>query len=265
MRPALQDLAARLARAEVEGTQVPAELPGAGQLTGLADAEQVQDAVLGALGMVAASFKLGASTYGAQRALGLPRAFLAPLPAYRSLQGPSKLPWSALRQHGVECELAAALRPPTPAERALLREAPSPASLRLAESLVQSCHSAIEIPQTRFRALGAAGPLALVADNGAAGWTIVGAAGDPGLLQKPCIGRLHVDGTLVAEGDDRAFAMDPLRLLQQFLHQAEARGLLPEHATTVLLGSVTPYHALPGPCRVQARFEGLPGVELDFC
>lgn len=264
MRRALQDLAARLARAQVEGTPVPVEVAGAAQLTGLTDAEQVQDAVLGALGLVPASFKLGASTYGAQRALGLPRAFLAPLPSDRSLRGPAALPWSALRQPGVECELAATLRAPTPAERGLLREPPSPASLRLAEDLVQSCHSAIEIPQSRFPALGAAGPLALVADNGAAGWTVVGAAGDPALLRRPARGRLHVDGTQAAEGDDRAFALDPLRLLQQFLHQAEARGLLPGHVISVLLGSVTPYHALPGPCRVQARFEGLPGVELDL-
>lgn len=265
MNPPLQALVHRLSAAQADGTTLHAAgLPGLEALQTLDDAEKVQDALLRKLGWAPASWKLGASTYGAQRALGLRRAFLAPLPAARTLAAPARLALQVLRQRGVECELAVSLRAPVAEERGLLQQAPSSESLALAASLALSCHSAIEIPQTRFATLGAAGPLALVADNGAAGWVVVGPAGDMQALHGPCRGVLEIDGRAVAEGRDTAFVMDPLRLLQQFLHQAVQRALLPTGATTVLLGSVTPYHPVHAACRVVARFDGLPAAELTL-
>lgn len=237
----------------------PALLPAT-----LDEAEAVQDRMLQLAGFRPAGWKLGASTHAAQAALRLTRAFLAPLPVERVLASPARLRTGQLRQPGVECELAVSLRGLDAAERHLLTGAPSASSLALTAELVTACHAAIEIPESRFPKLGAAGPLALVADNGAAGWVVVGAAGDASALRGPCRAALLVDGEEVSRGDATAFAAPPLHLVREFLHRAVQRRLLPDGPTVVSLGSVTPYRALGGAARVVAQFEGLPPATLTL-
>ena len=101
-------------------------------------------------------------------------------------------------------------------------------------------------------------------DNGAAGWVVIGPAGPVDALSQSVAGELEIDGEIVARGDNSAFVIDPLRLVQGFLHQALARRLLPESANVVLLGSVTPYHPVARSARVLARFDGLLPAELQF-
>jgi 2-keto-4-pentenoate hydratase len=255
-------LGQRLAGASAEGQTLGTD--GLPALATLDEAEQVQDAFLRAAAFRPCAWKLGASTFGARRALGLPRSFLAPLPAPRVLTSPARLAMGQLRQRGVECELAVTLRGLDAAERRMFGQAASADSLALTRELVTACHAAIEIPESRFARLGAAGPLALVADNGAAGWVVLGPAGAVDVMHGPAPGRLELDGVPAAEGDASAFVDSPLRLVQAFLHQAVCRGLLPEGPTSVLLGSVTPYHALAGPARVVVRFDGLAPAELHL-
>lgn len=253
--------AQQLARAWTSGSSLATD--GVPRLSTLDQAEAVQDAALRSIGLKPHGWKLGASTHAARRALGLDTPFLAPLPEARTLLAPVRLSRARLRQCGVECELAVTLRPPSATQRALLAAPPSTHSLALAADLITACHSAIEIPESRFAAgLGAAGPLALVADNGAAGWVIVGPPGPADLISVAGAAALALDGEVVATGDVSAFVAPPLQLVQHFLHRAVQRGLLPDTPVSVLLGSVTPYRPLAGPVRVSARFDGLAPAEL---
>lgn len=255
-------LADALAQAEREGRTLAPDL--ARTPASLDEAEAVQTELLERLRWTARAWKLGASTHGARGALGLSRVFSGAVPAGRCLDTGARLPLAALRQRGVECELALTVRAPDARTLQGLEAADLPEREALARRCVLACHSALELPQSRWPTLGAGGPLALVADNGAAGWVVLGPAAAPEALHDVRTGQLWIDGAPVASGDTSAFVMPPLALLADHLVRLARRGLGATGPTTVLLGSVTPYHPLQGPARVRAAFDGLPAVELEL-
>lgn len=255
-------LADALAQAEREGRTLapdPALAPAS-----LDEAEAVQADVLERLRWRARAWKLGASTHGARNALGLSRVFSGAVPADRCLGTGARLPLATLRQRGVECELALTVQAPDTPTLQRLEAADALEREALARRCVLACHSALELPQSRWPTLGAGGALALVADNGAAGWVVLGPGAEPEALDRARTGRLWIDGEPVASGDTSAFVMPPLALLADHLLRLARRGLGDTGPTTVLLGSVTPYHPLQGAARVRAGFDGLPAVELEL-
>lgn len=188
----------RLAQAQVSGATLDQFDPP----SDVAQAEAIQDAMIAALGWTAAGWKLGASTRAAQAGLGLSRCFSGLIPADRVLASPARLSPDALRFRGVECELAFVLG------EGVRRSTGAWTELTATEA-VASVHPAIEVPETRFAALVAHGALALVADNGAAGWAVLGPPSTLAALEAFTSATLSINGQPCASGDLSAFVAPP--------------------------------------------------------
>ncbi|CAN0477646.1 unnamed protein product [Scytosiphon promiscuus] len=158
------------------------------------------------------------------------------------------------RQPGAECELAVVL-----GADLLLK----PGGYTRAEVLdaVARTIAAIEVPETRFSALAIHGGLALVADNGAAGYAVAGEGveGADSLDDLDRMGRLIVDG-----GDVRQLVALPSELLTDHVNRMAARGWEHRRGDVILLGALAPRVGLDGPARIVASVDGLGEAELHF-
>jgi 2-keto-4-pentenoate hydratase len=223
------------------------------------DAEAVQDAMLADLGHRSGSWKLGATNFTAQRNLNLGRFFSGLIPPERVLRAPASLDRHALKPAGIECEVIVRVGRDLP-----LRDAPySPDE---AMAAVETVHPGFEIPETRFSVLGAEGPFALLADNGAAGYAIVG-EGRPiaelsGML--PCSARLLIDGAVVAEGDTGALVQPIPQLLADHVNRMGRRGYATRAGDFILTGSLTPYQPLAAAGEIVGDFGPLGRVTLSL-
>jgi len=243
----------RLAQAQVSGATLDQFDPP----SDVAQAEAIQDAMIAALGWTAAGWKLGASTRAAQAGLGLSRCFSGLIPADRVLASPARLSPDALRFRGVECELAFVLG------EGVRRSTGAWTELTATEA-VASVHPAIEVPETRFAALVAHGALALVADNGAAGWAVLGPPSTLAALEAFTSATLSINGQPCASGDLSAFVAPPLALLADHLNRAAARGYRPMPGEAILLGSVTPLQAAPAGSEVTVDLGAVGQARLRF-
>ena len=246
------DPAAVLAAAHAAGG--PVSFPG-DKPTDLASAEAIQDALIARCGWTAAAWKLGATTHAARAALGLPRAFSGLIPAARVHDSGARLPMRIGGVAvGVEVEPAVRI-----ARDVTAGDLPSPDRVG---DLVASAHCAIEVPLTRFAALGSEGPLALVADNGASGHAVIGPAAPRAALEGPLTASVSAGGTTLATGDRTALLALPLALLHDHLVRVTGRGYAVRAGEVVLLGSLTPYRAPPPPAVVTVAIEGMGEVTL---
>jgi 2-keto-4-pentenoate hydratase len=251
-----QDIAARLSRAfrsfeTIELTE--AELP-----TSLAVAEQIEDAMIAKLGPIAA-WKLGATHSSGLAKMGLPRFFLGALPAGRV--APARRVAGNWRDSvGVECEYAFRFTrdfaPGTTIDSAMVKAG------------IGGVHAAFEIPESCYKVgLGGYGGLAGIADDGTAGWLVIGEEiekGAPeGLVDRPVW--LQLDDKVIVEGM-AAGRIDrfPYDLLADFARVATSRGHTIRAGHYVVPGSCTGYVPVPLGAPVAADFAGRAKVEAVF-
>lgn len=251
-------IAEMLAQAYLGGSEIPeTSLSGLTLPQDLETAERVQDAMLSRLGSPPVAWKLGASTHAARTALGLDRPFAGLLQADRVFSSPAELP-ASVSAIGIECEYAFCLgRKIGPAE-VIDRDV-------VAGSIV-SLHPAIEIPASRLPRIGALGPLMLVADNGAAGYCVIGEGRSAapylrGEAQWPAA-TLIVNGKEIASGGHAALLQSPLPLFQRWAADLVARGHVLEEGAFVLLGALTPYSIISKEDKVRADFSEIGAVFL---
>ena len=226
----------------------------------LKEAEAFQDAILQALGLSAAAWKLGASNKASQSGLGLARPFSGLLSANKLLKDGTTVEVGPWRQNGVECELAVRFRTGFDAGHA-------PVTEQEVRQALGPIHPALEIPQTRYETLATTeGPLALVADNGASGYAVLGPA-SPLLIDditEDCSATLTLDGTRLCEGTSAALVDRPIALVTDHVNRLLAR----EHATKagdyILLGSLTPYQPIPGTGLIEADFGAFGRVSVRY-
>ncbi|KCZ66061.1 hypothetical protein L53_01720 [Hyphomonas sp. L-53-1-40] len=222
-------------------------------------AEDVQDSYLRALGLKGGHWKLGASNQGSRDGLGLARPFSGLIPSTNMISSGNTRPMTDFRQPGAECELAVVLGTDLPLK---------PGGYTRTEVLdaVARTIAAIEVPETRFSALGIHGGLALVADNGAAGYAVAGEGveGADSLDDRDRVGRLIVDGVVKEEGDVRQLVALPSELLTDHVNRMAARGWEHRRGDVILLGALAPRVGLDGPARIVASVDGLGEAELHF-
>lgn len=246
---------------EAWNTGLTAALEESERPSSLAEAEVLQDDVLVHLGVAAGGWKLGATNHASRVALGFDRPFSGLLPKANILANAATVDVSRWRQRGVECELAVMLRADVSPE---IGRVWHPADML---ALFGPLLPAFEIPQTRFATLATTeGPFALVADNGAAGYAVVGEA-DTAVNCTDAADiavQLHVDGEQVATGDMTAFVARPDVLLADHVNRMSARGYSLAAGEYVFLGSLTPYCAVMGAAEIVADFGALGTVKVQY-
>ncbi len=248
-------LASRIGRSWSSGATLrldPAECP-----PDLESAEDVLWRVIRDSGRSPVAWKLGASTFLARAAQGFDRAWSAPLFAGEVLESPAHLPARADGTLGLECELVFRLGTDVPATGAL-----DPATVRL---LVAGVRAGIEVPASRYPALGAYGAPALVADRGAAGWLVVGdelAEWEPDALDT-IAARLLVDGVECGAGSGRDIIEGPLGALCDHLARMRRLGVAQPAGMLVSIGSLAGFVVVEAPCGAVAEFAGVGKATLE--
>ena len=229
--------------------ELPCDMPAA---------ERLQDAILAEMGPVAA-WKLGATVSEVRSKLGLDHAFFGALPPERLCVSPARIPADQLRMFGVETEVSFKLGRNLPV-------ASTPITEDAIESAIASVHASIEIPATRFEQLGGHGGYALVGDNGATGWLVVGDAikgwREMDLANLAVL--LEIDGVEVARGTPAVIDGGPFGSLVEHVHRAHRRGYPLSAGQYIATGSCTGYITAPVGKTVRARFGGSASVTLVF-
>jgi 2-keto-4-pentenoate hydratase len=253
LQPALPErLAAAFETADVvvpAAGELPADMPAA---------ERIKDALARTLGP-AHAFKLGATIAAVQANLGLQGPFFGALPASRVFPDGATVAGGAARQTGVESEYGFRLSRD-------LTEADLPGDVAGLAGIIDAVHPAIEIPGTRFAALGVHGGLALMADGGAAGALVLGPAQpfDPGADFNAAPVVLEIGGKQAAEGRGDIIDNGPLWPLLAFLRKALATGYTLRAGQVIVTGSCTGYIEVPRGETVVARFAALGGAEVSM-
>lgn len=233
--------------------------PIAGELPlDMPSAERLQDAVVAQLGTVGA-WKLGATVPDVRKKLGLPHTFFGAIPSERVCMSPAHIPADHLRHFGVETEVAFRLGIDLPV-------GPKPVTRETVRSAVSSVHASLEIPATRFDELGGFGGYALVGDNGATGWLVVGAPveewNEADLLAVAV--SLDVDGIALAHGTPAVVEGGPFGALVEHVHRAHRRGYALRAGQYIATGSCTGYLTVPFDKVVRGCFGPLGSVTLVF-
>ena len=203
------------------------------------------------------AWKLGASTFASRDAQGFDRAWSAPLFAGEALESPARLPARPDGTLGLECELVFRLGADVPATGALDR-----ATVR---RLVAGVRAGIEVPASRYPAIGAYGAPALVADRGAAGWLVLGdelAEWEPDEFDT-IAARVLVDGEERGVGSGRDIIEGPFGALCDHLARMRRLGVAQPAGTSVSVGSLTGFLVVAAPCTAVAEFVGIGRATLE--
>ncbi|GAV36068.1 2-oxopent-4-enoate hydratase [Roseomonas mucosa] len=230
----------------------PAEIPAS-----LAEAEAVQDAVVAGTIRKIGAWKLGATVKSVREGFGLERGFFGVLPAERVLPSGAEPPASDLPQAGVESEIAFRFGRD-------LDPRGAPWSAEEVRAAITGVHPAIEVPQTRFAALGQFGAFGLIADNGASGLGIVGEGVADWTPEELLDLRVSVsfDGAEAASGTGALVEGGPFGATVAFVALANARGYTIQTGQYVLTGSCTGCLQPPRPGLVRASFGRFGAVEM---
>ncbi|MBN8909981.1 MAG: hypothetical protein J0H99_26035 [Rhodospirillales bacterium] len=159
---------------------------------------------------------------------------------------------------GVECELVFRLGADMPS--AGLLDAATVAGL------VVAVQAGIEVPASRYPALGIYGAPALVADRGATGWLVIGEDSTdwtPAELDEMSA-RLLVNGVAHASGSGRDLIEGPFGALCDHLRRMQARGVPQPAGTLVSIGSLAGFCRVPAGASVTAEFAGLGCARLEI-
>ena len=212
----------------------------------------VQDLVVQSLGPIG-GWKVGAK--GPDR---VPTC--APLAAAGILVSPATLADGAWRVRGIETELAVRFDRDLP-------ERDTPYARAEVEAAIGAVMAAIEVVETRLVEFPSAPALAMLADMGAHGALVLGAAIDfrPGLLDTTALAaRQWFDEGEVANNVGGNPAVDLGRVLVWLVNHCAGRGLGLRQGQVVTTGSCTGMLLAPAGSRVQGVVEGIGGCELTF-
>ena len=216
------------------------------------DAYAVQDLVVQSLGPIG-GWKVGAK--------GIDRVpTCAPLTAAGILESPATLADGAWRARGVETELAVRFDHDLP-------ERDAPYTRAEVEAAIGAVLPAIEVVETRLLEFPAAPPLAMLADMGAHGALVLGAAIDfrRGLLNTAQLAAQQWFGDKeVASSVGGNPAIDLGRVLVWLANHCAGRGLGLRQGQVVTTGSCTGMLFAPEGSRVRGVVEGVGGCELTF-
>lgn len=217
----------------------------------------LQHALAESLGAVPpAGFKIGATTQQMQAYLGLDGPAAGFMEAASLHASGATLPFAALHNPGVECEIGLRLGHDLPA---------GPCGVDAAAAVVAEVFAAIEVVERRYDDLGDLGTPTLIADQVFHAAGVLGPAitAWQGIDLGGARGELHRNGECVAAGHGRDLLGHPLEALAWLAGSgaAEAFGGL-RAGQVVLLGSVTPPLWLDGPARIDVVFDSLGTVTL---
>ena len=221
-------------------------------LTEAAHAYAVQDLVIQSLGPIG-GWKVGAK--GPDR-----EPTCAPLPAAGILATPATLPDGAWRVRGIETELALRIDTDLP-------ERDAPYTLEEVIAAIGAVLPSIEVVETRLREFPKAAPLAMLADLGAHGALVTGAAQpfQSGLLATQKLAAQQWFGDKqVADSVGGNPAQDLGRVLVWLAKHCASRGLGLRQGQIVTTGSCTGMLFAPAACRVRGMVVGLGGCEVGF-
>jgi 2-keto-4-pentenoate hydratase len=243
--------------------RVAGPLPASAAPRDEAEAGAVQRAVAARKGVAVGGFKIGATGSRMQAFLGVDHpcaGFMAQSDIHRS---GATLPYAAFRAPQVECELAVRLARDLPL---------GPCSPEVAAAAVGELFAAIEIVENRY-GLPPVGDVKLVglptmiADQFYHAAAVIGEAVADwhGLDLAAIEGSLAIDGEVRNTGRGAELLGHPLHGLAWLAGSGVTAAFGGVRAgQVVLLGSVIPSIALPGPCHVRVAFTGLPPVDLRF-
>ena len=212
----------------------------------------VQDLVVQSLGPIG-GWKVGAK--------GIDRVpTCAPLPAAGILVSPATLADGAWRARGIETELAVRFDHDLP-------ERDAPYTRAEVEAAIGAVMPAIEVVETRLLEFPSAPALAMLADMGAHGALVLGAAIDfqPGLLDTTGLAaRQWFAEDEVADSVGGNPAIDLGRVLVWLANHCAGRGLGLRQGHVVTTGSCTGMLFAPAGSRVRGVVEGVGACELTF-
>lgn len=228
-------------------------------ITSIDEAELIQDALISECNIQSKIWKLGASTKAAQNSLKLSQAFSAPIPTEKCLNDQATIQLDKLKFKGFECEIAIILPQGIDTNIQVITKE----NLLEAKPLISA---AFELPETRFDKLPPSqGGLALVADNGAAGWALLS---DKYKRISPDIDNeqvvLYKDGLKIMTGDTSQYSFSCIDLVIDHLNRIKKRGYNIDAGHTMLLGSLTPLYIIDEPCTIRADFSSLGSIEINI-
>lgn len=204
----------------------------------LTEAYAVQDRLAELTGERTVAWKVGASSPGIQGRLGLSEPFSGRYQAPFVFDHPAVLAWERFATRpGVECEIGLRL-----GRDVDLGEGPLDADT--VADAVDAVVPTIEVVAGRLDNPMATEPASLVADNGMAGYLILG---DPiPLAEAPDLSRVHavlrVNGDQVASGDLASAGFDPWQMVAWLTGHLARRQLGLRAGTVVSTGSLTGVH-----------------------
>ncbi|SEP92622.1 2-keto-4-pentenoate hydratase [Solimonas aquatica] len=224
----------------------------------LESAERVQDRIVAGIGELGA-WKLGASTPAVRQKNGFDRIFFGALPQAVVLDARERSVLEGARFTGVESEFGFRFGRDLPPRS-------EPYSAQEVLAAIAEVLPTLEVPGSRFTAIGVHGPFGLVADNGASGFLIHGsgqAQFDPAeLLDTEVV--LEIDGQIIARGTGSEIIDGPFGSLVQFVNLATGRGYTLRRNQLVATGSCTAYNLVPRGSQAKATFGRFGSVAVSF-
>lgn len=227
------------------------------ELAGLSveEAKQVHALAMSRSNWPIGAWKAGASNHSSRAGLGLDECFIGAIPEKRVMHSPATIAASRYRTHLIECEVALRLD----------IEAWLKADTDDVRPHLISVHAALELPDTRYAAIGQDGAAALVADFGAAGGALIGEGQvfrgeDSQLDGHTCI--LKINEETVAEGRIDALISDPVTLAAELKPEFRRLAVNQSWGEYILLGGMTPAVPIQPGDTVRAEFDRLGPLDL---
>jgi 2-keto-4-pentenoate hydratase len=234
------DAAARRLWALREACQTIAALPDAERPRTLDEAYAVQDRVAELTGEATVAWKIGASSLGIQKRLGVSEPFSGRYQTPYAFEYPAVLGWERFATRpGVECEIGLRLgHDVLPAD--------GPFDAESISGAVDAIVPTIELVCGRYDDPFSLEAPSLVADNGMAGYLVLGEpvpmAEAPDLARVQAV--VRVNGDAVASGDLGSAEFDPFEMLAWLAGNLAERKIPLTAGTIVSTGSLTGVHFL---------------------
>lgn len=234
------------------------ELPDSCRPRTAAEAYRIQDLLTEELGFPVAGWKIGCTSAVARKILKARGPFAGRIFATRVFESGVTLPASAYPMRGLEGEFAFRLKKPLPARKR---------AYRLAEvtDAIGSLHPAIEIIHSRYADWLKVGTPSLIADQGANGALVLGAAiprwRQLDLDRRPV--KMLVNGNVVGEGTGADCLGHPLKALLWLANAMRSRGGLAA-GEVISTGTCSGLYRAGPDDKVRADFGRLGSVELRF-
>lgn len=202
-------------------------------------------------------WKLGATSAAAQQSLGVPGPFYARLFEGHLVPDGGTLPGLPATMGIAEAEFAFVLGRDLPASGA-------PYGRSDVLAAIAELRPAIEVPESRYVDVKAAGGAQLVADAGCGRWIVLGApaaAFDPDALPGTAVS-VAVNGEEVARGSGAAVLGNPVDALAWLASALAAAGLGLRAGDVVMTGASAPPNPVRAGDLVEAAFAGLGSVSV---